>query len=525
MLVSRLWGVSAEAQAPPGPADDYWYSAVGALAVAGVRVTPAEALKCSAVWACLRWLGQTIGGLPCHVYQRRSDGGKERAPEHPLFDVLRWQPNRRQTAYEFWRMAVIVAELYGSFYARIVEGPRGFASELRPVHPRRVQRIDETADGDVRFVVRGAGGATEVLLSDEMFWLPGISEDGISALGIPDVAKDAIGLSLAAGSYAARFFSQGANFGVILEHPQTLGAEASKRLSQSFQAATSGLINSHGTVVLEEGMKANRTVISPENAQAHETRKAQLEEVVRYFGIPQHKVGLLEHATFSNIEAQGIEAVTDAVMPRTIGIEQRIRMQLILAKSQYFAEFLLDALLRGTSKERAEVNTMYVREGIFSRNEVRIQENRNPLPGLDEPTRAANIGTTPNNGGGDGGGGGPAALGPGVERGVEAAGSKAERIALKSAERLVRREVASITEAAKRCASDTGVFHGWLDEFYRKHVGLLMDELQMDGAGASAWCEGQKAEVMNFGVSALERWQSDRPSRLAAMALGEAVAA
>lgn len=524
MLVSKLWGVSAEAQAPPPPHDDYWYSVVGALAAAGVRVTPAEALKCSAVWACLRWLGQTIGALPCHVYQRRSDGGKERVPDHPLFDVLRWQPNRRQTAYEFWRMAVIVAELYGSFYARIVEGERGFASELRPVHPRQVQRIDETADGDVRFVVRGAGGVTEVLLSDEMFWLPGISENGISTLGIPDVAKDAIGLSLAAGSYASRFFSQGANFGVILEHPGALGAEAANRLSQSFQAATSGLINSHGTVVLEEGMKANRTVISPENAQAHETRKAQLEEVVRYFGIPQHKVGLLEHATFSNIEAQGIEAVVDAVMPRTIGIEQRIRMQLILAKSVYFAEFLLDALLRGTSKERAEVNTMYVREGIFSRNEVRIQENRNPLPGLDEPTRAANIGTTPNSGG-------EAAAAarhpnplPQGERG-RSEGARAERIAVKSAERLVRREMRAVTEAAKRCASDTGAFHGWLDEFYREHVGLLMDELQMGGGEASAWCEGQKAEVMNFGVSALEGWPVERPSRLAAMALGELAAA
>ena len=44
--------------------------------------------------------------------------------------------------------------------------------------------------------------------------------------------------------------------------------------------------------------------------------------MARLFRMPPHKIGLLENATFSNIEHQAIEFVTDTIRPWLIRNEQ-----------------------------------------------------------------------------------------------------------------------------------------------------------------------------------------------------------
>ena len=60
----------------------------------GKTVNEHTALQTTAVYACVRILAETIAGLPLHVYQYRSDGSKERFPQHPLYSLLtRTAPN------------------------------------------------------------------------------------------------------------------------------------------------------------------------------------------------------------------------------------------------------------------------------------------------------------------------------------------------------------------------------------------------------------------------------------------------
>lgn len=43
---------------------------------AGRAVNERTAMQMTAVYSCVRILAETIAGLPLHVYQTRSDGGK-----------------------------------------------------------------------------------------------------------------------------------------------------------------------------------------------------------------------------------------------------------------------------------------------------------------------------------------------------------------------------------------------------------------------------------------------------------------
>jgi HK97 family phage portal protein len=87
-----------------------------------------------------------------------------------------------------------------------------------------------------------------------------------------------------------------------------------------------------------------------------ETRKYQVEEVARFFGVPPHKIASLDRSTFSNIEHQSIEFVQDCIRPRAVNWEQQIRRQLLGSegKKRYYVEHVLDGLLRGDVQSRAQ---------------------------------------------------------------------------------------------------------------------------------------------------------------------------
>ena len=101
----------------------------------------------------------------------------------------------------------------------------------------------------------------------------------------------------------------------MLKHPSRLSPDASKRLKESWNSQYAGAENAHKTAVLEEGMDLISVGMTAEQAQFLETRKFQRNEIAAIFGVPPHKIGDLERATFSNIEHQAIEVVTDTIRP------------------------------------------------------------------------------------------------------------------------------------------------------------------------------------------------------------------
>lgn len=134
-------------------------------------------------------------------------------------------------------------------------------------------------------------------------------------------------------------------------------------------------------IILEEGMKYHANNISPEDAQMLETRKYQMNEMATFFGIPPHKIGDLERATNNNIEEQNLEYWTDCIRPIAVRVEKSGNKQLFLPneKEKFFAEFLMDALLRGDSQARAAFYKEMYYLGALSPNDIREKENMNPI--------------------------------------------------------------------------------------------------------------------------------------------------
>ena len=101
----------------------------------------------------------------------------------------------------------------------------------------------------------------------------GLGYDGLVGYSPIAMAKNAVGLAIAAEEYGAKFFANGAAPGGVLEHPGTI--KDPERIRQSWQSTFGGSANSNKIAVLEEGLKYTPIAISPEQAQFLETRKSK----------------------------------------------------------------------------------------------------------------------------------------------------------------------------------------------------------------------------------------------------------
>lgn len=349
----------------------------------GVVVSPESSLQVITVFACVRVLAESLAALPLLLYQRQGTA-KTRVTDHTLYPVLHDLPNPEMTSMEFRETLMGHLALRGNAFANKVFDGAGRVRELWPLRPDRMQ-VQRDTNGQLVYLYSLPGGEQRLLRAQEVMHIRGLSPDGIIGYNPIQLARQAIGLALATEEYGARFFGNGARATTVLEHPGKLSDTAYTRLQRSWEARHMGLENAHRVAILEEGMKVEQIGMAPEDAQFLQTRKFQKGEIASLFRIPPHMAGDLDKATFGNIEHMGIEFVVYTMRPWLVRWEQAIARDLLTEeeRSRYFAEFLLDALLRGDMASRYQAYSIGRQNGWLSANDIRGFENLNPVPGGD----------------------------------------------------------------------------------------------------------------------------------------------
>ncbi len=373
--------------------------ALGSVTQAGVRVNPQSAMGLSAYYACLRNISEDIGKLPLLTYRRLVPRGKERLPQHWAYGLLHDAPNDDMTAMTFRETLTHHALAWGNGYAEIVRDGGGIPRELYPIHPSRVcLRRDEQRrlvydiyGTDGIYSTAGVNAQVVRLRQENMLHVKGLGNDGYEGYSVLRLAAESLGLTLAAQTFGAAFFGNGASLGGVLEHPKTLSPEGQKLLRESWQSVYGGSWNAGKTAILEEGMTYRRLGIPPEEAQFLETRQFQVREVCRWFRMPPHKIQDLADAKYANIEQQALEYVVDTLMPWLVRWEQELKRKLFEDKPDVFAEHLILGLLRGDQAARAAYMKELFGMAMLSPNDGRELENMNPIgPGGDKYFIASN---------------------------------------------------------------------------------------------------------------------------------------
>lgn len=268
----------------------------GGKTATGVTVNEQTSLRATAVLACVKILSETIASLPLPVYKRLKPRGKERAPDHPLYHVLHDLANDEMTSFTWRETMESHIALWGNCYSEIEYDDMWRIRALWPLRPDRTYPERDPTTGRIIFKTTLSNGQGIILPQERVLHIPGLGFDGLKGYSNIAMAREAIGMSLAAEEYGARFFGNGANPGGILEHPGKL--KEPDRLREQWYEMHQGLSNQHRIAVLEEGMHYKQIGIPPEDAQFLETRKFQVTEIARIFRVPPHMIADLERATF-----------------------------------------------------------------------------------------------------------------------------------------------------------------------------------------------------------------------------------
>lgn len=415
-----------------GPGDDFWYAPVGAGSAAGARVSTETAMRLSTVYKCVRVKAETIGMLPLLIYRRLSGGGKEVAAAHPLYSLLHDAPNPWQTAMQWRQMMQASLDLRGNACSEIVYNGAGRVDMLVPLAFDLI-KVEVLPSGLPRYRLRTDKG-DRVLVAGQVLHVSGLSSDGYVGMNPIELAREAIGAGLAARDYGSRYFANSARPPSWIKHPGKFeNTEAKRNWVDAFSKAFGG-VNSGKTPVLEGGMELHSLpTVSNQDAQFLDSRKYADIDIAGLFRMPPHKLGILDRATWGNIEHQQLDFVTDAIMPSCVMWEQALLRDLDFG-ADVFPEFKLAGLLRGDTRTRYEAYGKGIQDGWLTRNEARSMENMNPIDGLDEPLQPLNMAPA-------------GSRGADQARGNPLNGERRVAMATAAAERVARKEFALVARA------------------------------------------------------------------------------
>ena len=327
--------------------------------------------------------------------------GEERNAQdgHPVSQLLSGSANPDMGASSMIRTLQMHTLLWGNGYAEIERNRGGRVVGLWPLLPDRTRPQVTFPNGLRRLsYATQIANAAVTLPPAQVVHTMGYSFDGICGLSPIHVTRNAIGLGLAMEEFGSKFFANDAKSGGFLMHPGRLGDKGRQNVADSFheQGRKDGESGHHRVRVLEEGMKFVPTTISPEDSQFLSSREFQLAEVARIYRV---SLVLLASLQGSTVWGTGIEQLMIGFVTWTLGPwlerwEEELGRKLLTEDERaagFYIKFNVNALLRGDMAARAAFYKAGITDGWLTRNEARALEDKNDLPGLDEPLIQQNM--------------------------------------------------------------------------------------------------------------------------------------
>ena len=369
----------------------------------GIQINQQTALQATTVMACVRILSEDVSKMTPRLFRKfdkgiHKNGARTQltSKEHPLAAVL-VKPNDWQTWPEFCRQMVIAFTLRGNAYAVILRNRRGEPVALVPINPDRVSMWQAPDGGLFWWVTRSGLHELHVLRNvpllvpyEDVFHLKDLSADGLIGTSPIALAREAIGLGLAQEQQYARLMGNGARPSGVLSTEQKLTDQTASRLRADWENMNAGLANAGRTAILEQGLKWTPLTITSVDLQFLQMRKFQVEEICRIFRVPPHMVAVTERGGLNNIVQQAQDYQNNTLTSHTDIWEKRFAFTFDLEDGVELVDFDKKALLKADLTARYNAHRVGVLTGWDTRNEVRIEEGKDPLEGLDEPLYPAN---------------------------------------------------------------------------------------------------------------------------------------
>jgi len=377
-------GIAPQAlgETTPSLANGYFY-ANQTLDLAGRQAHYSEMFKAQPwVFIVINKIAKAQARLPLKIWNADST-----VDDKSPFAQLMAEPCPWLHRFGFWRWTRITREIYGeAFWLKMRDANKNVIA-LAPMHPSRVM-IRREESGRLTYIFTLGVAAAGLLEADQEDVVPFMeynAESLMRGMSKMEPLRTTLFNEDSIRRATESFWKRGARPATYLETSKTLSQDAQDRLKANWNVRHAGPDLVGGTAVLEQGLTARFQPLNLEEMQYIESRKFNREEVCAAWDMPPTAVGILDHATFSNITEQLRSVYRDTMTPYLEDdesvMEHYLRPEFGLA-GEYVARFDMNGVLRGDFESRATAVTGLVTGGIARPEEGRTMMD---LPDSGDP--------------------------------------------------------------------------------------------------------------------------------------------
>lgn len=363
--------------------------------LSNIRVgSETQAMRIATVFRCASILGGSIASLPFQVKRKKLQGFFTVDEDNPINYLLTERANSRLTSYELIKNAVIQMVNRGNAYIY----PRYDSGNLKELILLSPFTTTYDTLNDVYIVSDMINNIHGTFDSDSIIHLKNISLDG-GYTGVSTIyyASNVLSVGAAAEERNLQSFQPGAtNKGFVTgENSGTkgFGDIQDNQLETVSDRVAEELSSGKNITYLSGDMKFVPLAMSPADIQLLETKKFNVLEICRFYGVHPDKVFAGQSQNYKASEMGQVQFLTDTLQPLLRQIEAEFKSKLIprAYSSKYKLEFDLTAFYQTDLLTMATYMEKNIQYGTYTVNEWRMAQGKAPISGGDVAFISCNV--------------------------------------------------------------------------------------------------------------------------------------
>jgi HK97 family phage portal protein len=332
------------------------------------------------------FLARNTAQLGVHVFRRLSDTDRQRLVDHELAQWLK-HPNPATTQYRLIESLMQDLGIYYTAYWLKIRGDKALG--LLRLPPETVEVYGWLMPQG--FVWTRPDGTRVPLAPSEVVYFYGYDPlNPITGLSPLETLRRVLAEECASTAYREAYWKNAARLEGVIERPLAAprwNADQKQTWREQWQNRFAGPGKAGQVAVLEDGMTFKPTSFSARESEFTAARKLTREEVAAEYHIPLPMVGILDHATFSNIKEQHKQLYQDCLGPWLRNLQDEFERQILPDcddQKNVYTEFNIAEKLKGSFEEQGATLQTLCGRPIMTGNEGRARLN---LPSMkDDPT-------------------------------------------------------------------------------------------------------------------------------------------
>ncbi len=334
-------------------------------------------------------IAQEVASLDLHLFKNKFVKGQPETTEvyeHELLSVLHYA-NPLTTFYDLVEATEIYLELTGeSFWVVLKQGtlPR----ELWLIRPDWIKIVPSSKDVIDHYTYHPGGNFTEKveIPKDNMLHFryfhplnPYRGKGSVQAAALP------LDIHTFAQEYNRNFFFNSAIPSLVFTTDKSLQEATVKRFINQWQSSYGGRAKSNKVAFLGSGLKMDKISVGGKEMDFTEQQRMMRDDILAVFKVPRTVLGLTDDVNRANADA-----TTKAFMERVVTPRMR---KFVGTLNEFLVPMYNDSSLfldfTDPAPEDVENKLSYyenaLKNGWMTPNEVRVEENMEPIPGGDIP--------------------------------------------------------------------------------------------------------------------------------------------